>query len=74
MKIILRVAVDYIDGGAIRQIEGTRGQCQMRGVFGAEVNRVGEEICFNTRLRRLGSNDRVSSMKRRSLEFRECAS
>jgi len=47
MKIIRRLDADYIDGGAIRQIEGTVELCHMPGVFGAEVDLVDEEICFN---------------------------
>ena len=49
MKIIRRLDADYIDGGPIRQIEGARELCHMLGVFGAEVNRVDEEVCFNTK-------------------------
>jgi hypothetical protein len=48
MKIFRRLEADYIGAGAIRQIEGTGELCRMPGVFGAEVDRVGEEICFNT--------------------------
>jgi hypothetical protein len=49
MKIIRRLDADYIDGGAIRQIEEARELCHMLGAFGAEVIRVDEEICFNTK-------------------------
>ena len=49
MKINRRLGADYIGASAIRQIEETGELCHMPGVFGAEVDRVDEEICFNTK-------------------------
>ena len=47
-RVIRRLDADYIGAGPFRQIEGTGELCRMPGVFGAEADRAGEEICFNT--------------------------
>jgi integrase len=49
MKIIRRFDANYIGACAIRQIEETGELCNMPGVSGAEVDRVDDDICLNTK-------------------------